>query len=269
LTDLQSNKYYITDVDKFSTSIYCYHDVMGELLIPTHIHDKDQLLYTEGGIVYVVVNNQRYYLPPRHFMWIPAGVEHSIHPSSEKIIMRNLYFPVYRKDAIFFKKVGIYPINQMLLEMLLYTQRYTGNLFQSSDDYHIVKSLKLVLPKVTNHDLPLILPYPKDKRLMEIIDYIDLNLSQNVYLPQLANQFTFTEKTLSRLFKKDLNMTFVQYITTRRILKFIELVIDKNYSISNASIAVGYMSLPTFSNTFHKFMKQRPSEYFKERKIKD
>jgi AraC-like DNA-binding protein len=261
------NRYYINDVDTIASSIYCYHDVMGELLIPSHSHLKSQLLYTEGGIVYVVANKKRYYLPARHFMWIPAGVEHSIHPSSEKVIMRNLYFPTSKKDDVFFAKQGIYPINDLLLELLLFTQKYHGDLYPKTSNFKIAKTIKLLLPQVCNHDLPLILPYPKDQRLVAIIDYIDANISDTIYLPELASKFSFTEKTLSRLFKKDLNLTFVQYVTTKRILKFIQLVLEKEYSISNASIAVGYRSLPTFSNMFYKIMKQRPSDYFKVNKV--
>jgi AraC-like DNA-binding protein len=260
-------KYYISEVDKISTSIYCYHDMMGELLIPSHSHKKAQLLYTEGGIVYVVANKKRYFLPARHFMWIPSDVEHSIHPSSEKVIMRNLYFPKDKDEDEFYNKLAIYPITDLLLELLFFTNRWNGDLVPNTTDFDVVKAIKLLLPKVCTHQLPLILPYPKDERLIAVIEFIDANLENTIYLPELASQFRFTEKTLSRLFKKDLNLTFVQYLTTKRILKFIQLVLEKKYSISNASIAVGYKSMPTFSNTFYKIMRQRPSDYFKDKKI--
>ncbi|WP_373564807.1 hypothetical protein [Sphingobacterium sp. E70] len=32
-------------------------------------------------------------MPARHYLWIPAGVKHSIHPSTPEVVMRNLYFP--------------------------------------------------------------------------------------------------------------------------------------------------------------------------------
>ena len=42
------DKYYLTKVDADKKSIYCHHDLMGELLVPTHKHDKAQMLYAEG-----------------------------------------------------------------------------------------------------------------------------------------------------------------------------------------------------------------------------
>ena len=255
------DKYYINKVDKVANSIYCHHDLMGELLIPSHKHKKSQMLYTEGGIVYVKTQNKRYYLPARHFMWIPAGVEHSIHPSSERVMMRNLYFPTEIFEDDFYDKEGIYPITDLLLEMLLFTKRWNGDLNFNTRDYTIALAIKSILPEVCKVNLPLALPYPKDFRLMEVIDYIDGKIAESLVFSEITVKFRFTEKTLTRLFKKELNMTFVQYVTIKRILKFIELTTEKKYSIQDASIAIGYKSVPTFSNTFFKFMGQRPRDY--------
>ncbi|WP_026712900.1 cupin domain-containing protein [Flavobacterium daejeonense] len=44
---------------------------MGELFIPTHKHQKAQLLYAEGDVVFVTTETKTYFLPARHFIWIP------------------------------------------------------------------------------------------------------------------------------------------------------------------------------------------------------
>jgi AraC-like DNA-binding protein len=260
-------KYYIKNVDKHAESVYCHHDLMGELLVPTHVHEKAQMLYTEGGIVFVKTQTKKYYLPARHFMWIPAGVKHSLHPSSENVMMRNLYFPIAEQDDTFYLTEGIYPVKDLLLEMILFTNRWNGDIFTNTRNFAIVMGIKAILPDLCKVNLPLALPYPKDFRLMDVIHYIDVNIENTLLLSEIAFQFQFTTKTLSRLFKKELNMTFVQYLTIKRILKFIELTLDKNYSIQNAALAIGYKSTPTFSNTFYKFMGQRPSDYLNGRKV--
>jgi AraC-like DNA-binding protein len=56
-------------------------------------------------------------------------------------------------------------------------------------------------------------------------------------------------------------MSFIQYFTIRRILKAIELLLEKKLSISEVARTVGYNSVPTFSNTFFKILGQRPSDY--------
>lgn len=254
-------KYYIKDVDTDKKSIYCHHDLMGELLIPNHHHDKAQMLYTEGGIVHVQTPTNTYFLPARHFMWIPKGVEHSIHPNSEKVMMRNLYFPVELNEDVFYSREGIYPINDLLLQMMLFTNRWNGDLKTESRNYDIAKAIKAILPEVCLVNLPLSLPWSKDIRLTKIVEYLDNNLGEPLFFSAVANRFGFSERSLYRLFQKDLGMSFIQYLTIRRILKAIELLLEKQLSVNEVAQAVGYNSAPTFSNTFYKILGQRPSDY--------
>lgn len=58
-------------------------------------------------------------------------------------------------------------------------------------------------------------------------------------------------------------MSFIQYFTIKRILKALELLIEKKAPVNEVALAVGYNSVPTFSNTFYKLLGQRPSDYLK------
>ena len=261
------DKYYIKDVDKDVKSIYCHHDLMGELLIPTHRHKKAQMLYTEGGIVHVTTESKTYFLPARHFIWIPAGVAHSIHPNSTEVIMRNLYFPVNSKEDPFYENEGIYPVNDLLLQMMLFTNRWNGNLKPGSRNFIIANAIKAILPEVCYTNLPLSLPFPKDKRLINIVAWLDANLGESILFFDMAKRFGYSERSLNRLFQKDLGMSFIQYFTIRRILKAIELLLEKRAPVSEVAQAVGYSSVTTFSNTFFKVLGQRPSDYLNGKEI--
>ena len=260
-------RYYITEVDVNEGSIYCHHDLMGELLIPNHTHHKDQFLYTEGGIVYVKTKKKTYFLPARHFMWIPAGVEHSIHPNTEDVIMRNLYFPSEEGDLPFYRNEGIYPVNDLLLNLLLFTNRWNGNLPENTRNYTIAKALKVLLPELSGSSLELSLPLAKDKRLQKITEYINEHLHEHILFSDLAEKYGFSSRTLHRIFTKDLGMSFIQYFTICRMLRAIELLQKKDMPVSEVALSVGYNSLPSFSNTFYKLLGQRPSEYVKGRNI--
>lgn len=260
-------KYYIQEVDVDPESIYCHHDLMGELLIPTHKHDKAQLLYAEGGIVYVTTETKTYFLPARHFMWIPSGVKHSIHPSSEDVMMRNLYFPKEIDDEVFYSKEGIYPVNDLLLQMMLFTNRWNGDLKKESRNFRIALAIKAILPQICGINLPLALPFPKEQRLVKIVAYIDDNLSENIHFSSLAQKFGFSERSLYRLFQKDMGMSFIQFFTIKRMLRALELLIETKLTVNEIALAVGYNSPPTFSNTFYKILGQRPSDYLKGMEI--
>ena len=254
-------KYYITAVDTDKKSIYCYHDLMGELFVPTHKHEKAQMLYAEGGIVHVTTETKTYFLPARHFIWIPGGIAHSIHPNTENVLMRNLYFPIDLNEDSFYKKEGIYPIDDLLLQMMRFTNRWNGNLKKGSRNFIIASAIKAILPEICLTNLPLSLPSPKDIRLHKIISHLDENLGETILFSDLADRFGFSERSLYRLFQKDLGMSFIQYFTIRRILKAIELLLEKKMTVNEVAQAVGYNSVPTFSNTFFKVLGQRPSDY--------
>lgn len=254
--------YYLTEVDKNPNSIYCYHNPMGEQYIRSHIHQKGQFLYTEGGLVYVEMENRTYYLPARHYMWIPPNIRHAIYPSTPKVVMRNLYFPEALANSKFYKEEGIYPINNLLLELLLFTKDWMGNITKNQKEkYTIVKAFKILLEETVSQSLKLELPQARDKTLKDIVVYLSQNIHQEHLLPELASKFNMTDKSLYRLFKKDLGMSYIKYYTQLRIFKSLEYLMIPKYNISEIAQMVGYASMPTFSNTFVKIMGKRPSEY--------
>ncbi|MGY0392634.1 AraC family transcriptional regulator [Bizionia sp. KMM 8389] len=260
--------YYLTEVDKNPKSIFCYHNLMGESFIKKHSHDKGQFLYTEGGVVHVKTNNRDYYLPARHFMWIPAGITHAIYPSSPSVIMRNLYFPIANNSVDFFKKEGIYPTNNLLLELLLYTKDWNGDITKSQENkYAIVHAFKTLLESTVSQPLQSELPYPTDNRLIQVVNFMNKHIQQEHILPELASKFGMSDKSLYRLFKKDLGMSYIRYYTQLRIFKSLEYLMNSDYNISEIANKVGYASLPTFSNTFRKIMGKRPTEYRKPNEI--
>ena len=258
------NKYYVTEVDAFEDSIYCHHALMGDSYIGDHLHKKGQFLYTEGGVVFLKTASKSYFLPARHYIWIPAGIKHSIHPSSSNVVMRNLYFPVYETDTGFYDKINIYPVNDLLIELIMFTNRWNGNIFPVEEPkYSIAKAFKLILPELSVSELPLALPYPQHSKLKGIVSYLEENISENINFKDLAQRFDVSERTLARLFQKELSMSFIQYYTILRMLTALKLLLDEKLSVNEVALKVGYSSLPTFSNTFNKVIGVRPSDYVK------
>lgn len=261
------NKYYMTEVDVFKESIYCHHALMGEGYIVEHSHMKGQFLYTEGGVVYLKTPTKSYFLPARHYIWIPSGVRHSIHPSSPTVVMRNLYFPKYETDTDFYDNVNIYPVNDLLIELIMFTNRWNGNILPSDEvKYSIAKAFKLLLPELSKSELPLALPYPQHAKLKAVVTYLENHISENISSKMLSEKFDISERTLARLFQKELNMSFIQYYTILRMLTALKLLLDEKLSVNDVALKVGYNSMPTFSNTFFKIIGVRPSEYVKNQK---
>lgn len=254
-------KYYISEVDKYSDTIYCHHGIMGESLIPEHKHNKGQFIYTEGGIVYIKTNKATYYLPARHYMWIPPGIAHSIHPSSDKVIMRNIYFPIDNVSHPFYNELAIYPVTDLIMQLIVFSERWKGNILPNQEAYTIALSMKIILKQSASLKLPLALPFPSEPRLQEVIKFLSENLHTKILLPDVAARFNISIRSLTRLFSKYLQMSFIEYLTILRMLKALELLIETNKSVAEISLIVGYNSVPTFSNIFQKMIGVRPVSY--------
>lgn len=265
-----TNQLNLAEVDKIPTSIYCMHDYIAAEGVALHAHKKDQLLYTEGGLVHVKVQGITYFLPARHYMWIPRGLEHSIHPGQKTVIMRNLYFPVAKSNTAFSASPGIYPVTDLLLEMLLFSNKWAGDILPKEKvAYSFVSSIRGIIPELSVNKLPLMLPMPTDKRLIEIVNFMDENMHTAIALPELATQFGFSERSLSRLFKSDIGMSFVQYHTIQRMLKALNLLLEEKMQIKEVAMLVGYNSIPTFSSTFRKILRINPSSYSNQNKNRE
>lgn len=258
----------IDSVDVNPDSIICQHGLLTEGYVKSHKHDKAQFLYCEGGIVYIKTEAKTYYLPSRHYIWIAPNDEHYIIASSEKVMVRVLYFPVQQHNE-FTQTTGIYPINEFLLEYLLHISNLAREILPSEqDNYTIANSFYLLLRQYSKYSLPLTLPTSTDEKMMEIINYLNDNLSSKITLDSLARNFNLSQRSITRLFSNELKMTFIEYLTILRILKALELLLETRKSISEICFSVGYNSVPTFSNVFHKLIGMRPVDYRKEKKQK-
>jgi AraC-like DNA-binding protein len=262
------DRLYLTEVDKNPESIYCLHDILGEKSVPAHAHRKGQFIYVEGRGIYVFTDHQSFFLPSRHFMWIPPEINHSFEVYNSNFLVRNLYMPVLDSDNDFFRKCGIYPVNDLLIHMIIQTSNWSGHIDKENlAAYHFVMAMKYILPESENLELHLALPTASDQRLKSVLFYLEENLNQSDNFPEIASHFNFSERTLSRLFQKDLGMSFSRYNTILKIIKAVKLLLEDQFSVNEIADMVGYHSIPTFSNSFKKFTGLRPTEFVKMKNV--
>ncbi|MCD6064676.1 MAG: transcriptional regulator, AraC family [Flavipsychrobacter sp.] len=70
-----------------------------------------------------------------------------------------------------------------------------------------------------------------------------------------------SERSLSRLFQSLMQISFLQYLKTLRMVKAIEMIVRTNKSISEISFDTGYSSVGSFSNAFYEFTRVRPTAF--------
>ncbi|MDR2235685.1 MAG: AraC family transcriptional regulator [Chryseobacterium sp.] len=251
----------LPDIDRHSESVFIMHE-KSEKLIPFHKHTKGQLSYVEGGIAYITIDNRTYVVPARHFFWIPQGMEHILQIGHSATVLRSLYFYAHDDHSDpFFGRLGIYPASELLIQMIKYTEIWDERHMTSADEnFEFLIALKKILPKTHQQPLPIILPATQNKQLMKIVSYLERNIEGKHSLASISEKFGLSERTLSRLFKADMDISFLQYLKTLRIIKAIELLLNTDQPISEVADDVGYSSISSFSDTFHEFTQSRPSD---------
>ncbi|MBZ5856946.1 AraC family transcriptional regulator [Flavihumibacter profundi] len=254
----------LPEIDKQPEAVFVMHE-KSEKLIPLHSHTKGQLSYVEGGIAYITINFKTYVVPARHYFWIPQGMPHVLRIGRFATVLRSLYFYV-RDDAndAFYGTLGIYPASELLIQMINYTERWDGrNISDKDDNFEFLVALKNILPRQNNTSLPIILPITDDERMAKIIKYIEQNIGEPVSLKTLSKKFNMSERSISRMFQSHLQISFLQYLKTLRMVKAIEMILKTKKSISDIAYHVGYDTLGSFSNTFYAFTQSRPSDFRK------
>jgi len=254
---------FFEEIDRYPDSVYVIN-WKTERNFPEHDHQKGQLIYIEGGIAYIHLSNRTLVIPARHYVWIPPGVKHFVemHKSGTT---RTLYFYSH-DDHIdpFYSKGGIYPINSLLLQMLIYSERWNGDVKPQENGFHFLAGIKAILPEISKNALPVVLPTTENTRMQPVLAYMNTHLFESLTLSLVSSKTGFSERTLSRLFQSTLNTSFLQYFKLLKMVKAIELMLQTEMSMGEIAYKLGYNSLAAFSAIFYQLTKIRPSEFRKQ-----
>ena len=108
------------------------------------------------------------------------------------------------------------------------------------------------------------MPEAKSEILKEICENIKVDLSAANSLEMVAEQHALSSKTLSRLFKKELNMNFSVWLKQAKLLQALT-DLEMRKPILNIALDLGYESPSAFSYMFKRQMGMTPTEYIKKK----
>ena len=100
---------------------------------------------------------------------------------------------------------------------------------------------------------------------LQMVQHIDHNYQQRLYLKELAAQFHVNQVYCCQLFKKLLGQTFSEYVTELRIRKACELLEQSPLSIEEVAARAGYIDYYYFNKVFKKQCGITPAKYRKRR----
>ena len=83
-------------------------------------------------------------------------------------------------------------------------------------------------------------------------------------MSELAQNVSLNPQYMMRLFKKETNMSVLEYVTEQRILRAKELLLSTDSSIENIAVQLGYYNYTYFMKVFKRNMGMNPGQYRKQ-----
>lgn len=90
-----------------------------------------------------------------------------------------------------------------------------------------------------------------NKRTLEIIKYIEENITEDISIDILAEHFYISKYHMMRTFKEDLGQSILNYITERRLL-YAKSLIHKGISATESCYQAGFKSYSSFTRAYGK-----------------
>ena len=103
----------------------------------------------------------------------------------------------------------------------------------------------------------------KDKQIFDITKYIQEHLSEEITLKILADKFFLSPVYISQMFRSEVGVNFLAYLTNMRIERSKSLLMTSGKSVSEIAESVGFKDYRTFTKVFKKMEMVSPSQYYK------
>ena len=233
--------------------------------LPTHAHEKFQIIYTLSGTLHIKIGSNTYFVPERHLAWIPSRTKHKISSNSRQVALICFYIdlPVEGDQdpkALFY----IWGIRPLIGENLKFIASHAPCIRCSThpDLYRYASSFFNLMPQINPKETFLLrsLIIPNDPRLTPVLNYINRHLSDRLDMELLASRFHLSTRNLSRLFNTS-KIRFSSLVNHWRILRAIELMSDRDKTIQEIAYEVGFNTPNNFNRVFKQITGTAPRMY--------
>lgn len=224
------------------------------LLLPGHDH---------GGYAFSEPNTSFYWL---HFL---CNEEYSILDEREAYVQvsplkSNPYTNKLNENILIPTYLYIDSMEKLLIQFrqLLHisnTSYYTG----LSADY-LLTLMMIELTQLNINSISENINESEDvtnRRFINILEWLRLNVHNKIYIHELADRFDFNADYLTRLFKKHLGVSAMEYINGMKVSKAKELLSQSEKTVKEISFSLGFQDEKYFMKLFKDYEGITPSQY--------
>jgi AraC-like DNA-binding protein len=224
--------------------------------IDAHRHDTHQIAYACRGVISVTTDAGTWVAPANRALWVPAGTvhEHRAHGDTD------LRLVGLADNPLGLDRPAVLAVGPLLRELIIaYTGDHPDGHRNGSEreggrrDGGERERLLAVLLDQLRHapEQPLHLPTARDARLAAVCAALHRDPADNSTLAGLAAQAGTSDRTLARLFRAELGMTFPQWRTQLRLHHALLLLADGT-PVTAVAHRCGWASASAFIDVFRR-----------------
>ncbi|MPZ59687.1 MAG: helix-turn-helix domain-containing protein [Propionibacteriales bacterium] len=222
--------------------------------IDAHRHDDHQIIYAGSGVLALTTDAGTWFAPGTRAIWVPAGCVHA-HRAHGHLDLHLVGLPA-DTNPLGLNSPNVLAVSPLLRELILaYTHR-------PGDDTPERQRLRAVLLDQlrASPQQPVQLPTPADPRLTVVCDLLHRDPADPRTLAQLGRATGAGERTLSRLFRRDLGMTFPQWRTQLRLYHALRMLADDT-PVTTVAHRCGWSSTSAFIDVFRRAFGYTPGTH--------
>lgn len=119
--------------------------------------------------------------------------------------------------------------------------------------YHAKEKTESILSYILYEIIDASLFESRNPYIVEILKYIENNLSQKLSLAQVSDHIHLTKEYTAFLFKKEMNKTLTDYINERKMIAAKNMIANGSGSLKDIAADLGFENYSYFSKLFKKY----------------
>ncbi|MFZ3572636.1 AraC family transcriptional regulator [Streptomyces sp. BH097] len=222
--------------------------------IDAHRHDDHQIVYAGRGVVAVTTDAGSWVAPGTRALWVPADTVHA-HQAHGDVELHFVGLPA-SENPLGLATPAVLAVGPLLRELIV---EYTRTPEAEGPERARLRTVLLDQLKLSPQQ-PLHLPTPTAPLLRSVCDLLHADPADRRTLAELGREVGASDRTLSRLFRSDLGMTFPQWRTQLRLHHALILLADRTPVTTVANLC-GWSSTSAFIDVFRRAFGHTPGSH--------
>jgi AraC-like DNA-binding protein len=224
-----------------------------------HAHAEAQLLFAARGVMQVTTPKGRWLVPPRRAVWVPPRSEHAVDMLTD-LEMRSVYIaPAWLASHPEFGKLGrefVVAVGTLLRELVL------AMFVAEVDPRRFDLLARLALFELAEaEDGTTFMPMPSDPRARRVAELVLAEPAGIRDLADLSRAAGASQRTITRLFPAETELTFKEWRQRARILASVEVLDSGHVPVSEVAARLGFSSAAAFGYAFRQVLGITPGEF--------